>query len=220
MSHTTSVSRARNLIGVLAPAVLLWAAPAQAAEEDLQVWFYYNSVVPLDDRTSATIEVSPRWRDEGPDILQTRVTFDVEVAPSFEIGAGAAYVEYAGGAEYRPHQQVSFDVGPLSFRTRLEERFFSGNARPQIRLRQRVGTEVPLAENTKLTGNVEYLHNVRPERRGDEARIDSWRGLIGIKQKLSPTFTIEGNYHIIYAPREGKPDRISHIPRVTLTHRY
>jgi len=217
---TTLPHRSRHAAWALVPAALLWAIPAHATEEDAQVWFYYNTVVPLDDKTTALIEFSPRWRDEGPDLLQTRATVEMDLSRALSIGAGAAYIEYSGGSEFRPHQQISFDAGPISFRTRLEQRFFEDAPRPQIRFRQRVATSVPLGEHTELTANVEYLHNLRPERRDKEAGVDSWRGLIGIEQALSEHLTLEVDYHVILAPREGKPDQLSHIPRMTLTQRF
>jgi hypothetical protein len=220
MTHTTGFSALPAAVLALPAAFALWASPAHAADEDTQLWLYFNGVVPLDDDATMTIEISPRWREEDADLLQTRATIDVDLSPSVTIGAGAAYIESAGGSEYRPHQQFSFNAGPISFRTRLEQRFFDDAPRPQIRLRQRVGTSIEVGPRTKLTGSVEYLHNVRPERRGEEARIDSWRGLIGVQQELSSDFTLEVNYHVILSPREDAPDKLSHIPRMTLTRRF
>jgi len=220
MRQTTGFCALQRVILALLAAFTLWAAPAHAADEDAQVWLYFNSIVPLDDDATMTVEISPRWREEDHDLLQTRASVDLALSRTVSIGAGAAYIEYGGGSEYRPHQQIAFRAGPLSFRTRLEQRFFDGAPRAQIRLRQRVGTRVPLREHTELTASVEYLHNLRPERPGEKARIDSWRGLFGVEQELSSDLTLEVNYHVILSPREDAPDQLSHIPRVTLTRRF
>jgi len=218
MRHTTSFPTSRSALRILFPAFLLWAIPAHAADEDTQLWFYLNGVVPLAGDATATFELSPRAR-EGGDLLLTRASVDLPAAEWVTVGAGAAYIEFAGGKELRAHQQATLQAGPLSFRTRIEQRFFEGEPRAQLRLRQRVATSIPVAERTTLTGTAEVLYIARTENPEDEARVDSWRALAGVQQRLSPNLTVSLNYLAILSPHENGPDQLSHVPQVVLVFR-
>lgn len=217
MRRTTGFSALRSG----APALTAWAlatSPAQASEEDTQLWFLISAAVPLDTRATATVEVSPRLRDGGDQLL-TRATAEVRLSEAVSVGAGAAYVEFAGGYELRPHQQVTVSAGPFAFRTRVEERFFDGAPRVEWRLRQRVSASLPLGERTMLTGSGEVLYIARPQRPAQEARVDSWRAIAGLQHRLSPRLTAGVHYLLLLSPREGAPDRLSHVPQVAITFR-
>ena len=114
---------------------LIAASPAYATDEDTQLWVVLNATVPLTEQLTGNFEISPRAR-EGADQLLTRASVDVKLAEGLTVGGGLAFVEFAGGNELRPHQQIAYTTGPLSLRTRLEERFFQGSERAQLRLRQ------------------------------------------------------------------------------------
>jgi len=219
MRQTTGFSALRRALLAVPAAFTLWAVPARAANEDTQLWLYFNGVVPLKDDATATFEISPRVREAEGDVLLTRATVDIPAADWATVGAGGAYIEFAGGRELRAHQQVTLTAGPLAFRTRVEQRFFEGEPRAQLRLRQRVATSVRLAERTSLTGSAELLYIARTENPEDEARVDSWRALAGVQQRLSPNLTLGLNYLLMLSPRENAPDRLSHVPQVTLVFR-
>jgi hypothetical protein len=196
----------------------LAASPAMAADEDTQVWLYANAVVPLAEQTSATFELSPRFR-EGDDQLLARATAELRLSGRVSVGAGAAYVDTAGNHEIRPHQQVTLAAGRLAFRTRVEQRFFEGAERMQLRLRQRVQLSLPVGPATRLTGSGEVLYIARTENRTSAARVDSWRGVAAVNHRLSPHLDGTVGYLLIYSPRSGAEDRISHVPQLTLTWR-
>jgi hypothetical protein len=208
----------RRALSAVAPALLLCTLPAQAAEEDTQFWLYLNTVLPLGGDATGTFEISPRARDEG-DLLLLRGTVEVPAAEWARVGAGAAYVESNGVSEVRISQQATLDAGPLAFRTRVEQRLFEGEPRMQLRLRQRVATSIPLAEDTTLTGSAELLYIAHTENPEDEARVDSWRAVAGVQQQLSPRLTVSLNYLAILSPREDAPDRLSHVPQLQLVFR-
>jgi len=218
MRRTIALPHRRRALFALAPALILWTLPAHAAEEDTQFWLFLNGVVPLGNDATATFELSPRAR-EGGDLLLTRATVELSAAEWAMVGAGAAYVETNGEWELRAQQQVTFEFGPLAFRTRVEQRFFEGEPRSQVRLRQRVATSAPVAERTTLTGSAEVLYIARTENPEDEARVDSWRAIAGIQQRLSRNFTVSLNYLVMLSPRENAPDRLSHVPQLQLVFR-
>ncbi len=203
---------------LLTAALAAGAVPARAAEEDVQGWLVMTGTVPLGPQTSATLELTPRFREQG-DQLQSRASFDLALSDRASIGGGATYVEFAGGRELRPHQQVVLRAGPLSFRTRLEQRFLEGAPRAQLRLRHRAAANLPLGERTMLTGSGEFFHILRPERAGQAARVEQWRASLAVQRRLSERIAVGLGYLLILAPRSGAADRISHVPQASLVFR-
>jgi hypothetical protein len=215
MKSTTGIC----LAVAAACAATLHVSPALAADEDTQLWLYFNTVVPVSKSATATLELSPRFREGGNQFL-ARGTLDFKLTPAISLGGGAAYVANHGTSdEFRPHQQLAITAGPLAFRTRVEERFFDGADRMQLRLRQRVQLAEPVAKNTKLIGSAELLYIARPENRTSDARIDSWRFAAALQHHFAKHVDGAVGYLLIYSPRAGKPDKVSHVPQVTLTAR-
>ena len=194
------------------------SATARAAAEDTQLWLFLNGMVPVAEDATATLELSPRLR-EGADQILLRGSIDWQVSDGVQLGGGASWVDYAGGHEFRPHQQVQLSHGPLQFRTRVEERFFGGADRAQIRLRQRVQVTVPLAEGLRGVANGELLYIARAESRTGTPRVDSWRANVAANYRLSPRAEVGLGYLAIYSPRAGARDRLSHVPQLRLTLR-
>jgi hypothetical protein len=197
---------------------LLAASPAYATDEDTQLWAVLSATVPLSDTASAQFELSPRLRD-GPDQVLTRGSVDFVIAEGLTVAGGAAYVEFAGGNEFRPHQQVAYTTGPLTLRTRLEERFFEDGDRAQLRLRQQARLAFPLDPKTQISGGAEVLYIVQSEVPGGDKRVDQWRAEIAMRRRLSGHFDAALTYRAILSPRGPLEDRLSHVPIVTLAWR-
>ena len=197
---------------------LIAASPAYATDEDTQLWVVLNATVPLAEQLTGNFEISPRAR-EGADQLLTRASLDLKLADGLTVGAGMAYVEFAGGNEFRPHQQIAYTTGPLSLRTRLEERFFQGSERAQLRLRQQARLSFPLDPKTQISGGGEVLYIVQSEVRGGDTRVDQWRADIAIRRRLSARFDASLAYRAIISPRGPLEDRLSHVPIITLAWR-
>lgn len=198
---------------------LTLAAPARAADEDTQLWLYSSIAMPVTKSATATFEFSPRFRQGGDQVL-TRASVDFRLVPSVSFGGGIAYVENHGAAdEFRTHQQLTLNAGPLALRTRVEERFFAGADRMQLRLRQRIQLTEPLGRDTNLSLAGEVLYIARPENRATDARVDSWRGTASLQHHFSRHVDGALGYLLIYSPREGKPDEVSHVPQISLTAR-
>ncbi|MBO0749313.1 MAG: DUF2490 domain-containing protein [Porphyrobacter sp.] len=194
-------------------------SPASASDEDTQLWLYMNTVVPLGKNATGTFELSPRFRPGGDQFL-SRATVDFKLSPAVSLGEGAAYVENHGAAdEFRPHQQLTLTTGPLAFRTRVEERFFAGADRMQLRLRERAQLSESVAKDTKLAATAEVLYIALPENRTSKARVDSWRASASLQHRFSKHIDGTLGYLLIYSPKEGAPDKIDHVPQITLTAR-
>lgn len=197
---------------------ILIPTPALATQDDGQLWLILLGVVPLEEGVIATLEASPRIR-ESSDQLLVRGHVDVRVARGLDVGGGAAWVEYAGGHELRLHQQAQWADGPLQLRSRVEQRFFPGADRAQLRLRQRMQVTVPVTERLRAAVNGELFYIAVPENRAQSARVDSWRANAMLNYRLSPSAELGAGYLAIYSPRPGPGDRLSHVPQIRLTLR-
>lgn len=197
------------------------AAPARAAEEDTQLWTTFTLAGTLAEGLEALAEVSPRARSEaaGDEMVLGRVAADYRIAPAVTLGGGLTFVEFAGGSEWRPHQQLVVNAGRLSLRTRLEERFFAGADRMELRLRQRVQLGIPLGEGTSLAGAAEILALVQTRNSGQRAQIDQWRVQATLRRRLTPQVEASIGYMLSLSPRAGRTDRLSHIPQIGVTFR-
>lgn len=202
----------------LALIVAIQAVAARAADEDTQLWLTGAIAAPLGENVSGTLEVSQRYR-EGADQLLTRAGAELTLAKGFSVGAALAYVEFSGGNEFRLHQQATFTTGPFAFRSRVEERWFAGADRTEVRLRQKVTATWPVAANTRVAVAGELLYIARPQSDGAKARVDQWRAQTSLQHRLSPHLEATVGYLMIYSPRAGVPDRLSHVPQLTLTWR-
>ena len=203
--------------GAMAAAMV--SGSARAAETDTQLWITGTATTTVADDVSATANVIQRFREQG-DQRQLRGQADWRVASWLTVGGGLTYSDSAGPDEWRPHQQVSLIAGPLQVRTQLEERYFDGNARPQLRLRERAQLGVPISKVDRLSLSAELLYIVRPETEAANARVDQWRFLGLYQRDLAPGIQGGIGYMLIHAPREGAPNRLSHAPQVTLAYRF
>lgn len=197
-------------------AVLACSSPAMATDEDFQFYVYLKGSFSIAENVTNTTEISPRWR-EGSDILQLRTTFETPVADGLKLGAGGAYVESGGSHEIRPHQQIVYSSGPISARTKLEERFFEGADRVELRLRQNVKLSQHIAGNTSGSISGEALYTLQSRNRGNTEPGDQWRGEIGLSQHLSDSFSIAEAYRAIYTPHDTRSDTLNHIAILTLS---
>jgi hypothetical protein len=132
------------------------------------------------------------------------------------VGGGLAYAEFDAGNEWRPFQQVVVRSGALTFRTRLEQRFFSGADRMELRLRQRVQAGFPLAEDTTFTVAGEVLGTLQSRNSGQDAQVEQWRAQLALRHRALPNLEAMAGYQLFLTPRVGRDDRLSHIPQIAL----
>lgn len=209
----------RGTTGICLGLIVLAAAPACAADQDTQLWVTGSLAAPLAKDVNGSLDVSQRFRDPGDQQL-VRGIVEYRLSPSVSIGGGATYV-WADNArnELRPHQQVTFTFAKVSLRTTLEERLFDGADRAELRLRERARLTEPLDKANRLLATGELLYILQPQNRTSKARWDSWRATIALQHKLSPHLDGTAGYMFVYAPRPTGPDKISHVPQLSLTWR-
>jgi hypothetical protein len=129
-------------------------------------------------------------------------------------------VETSGNTEIRPHQQVVFVLGRFEARTRLEERFFDGADRAELRLRQRLQYNQPLNENWRASVGGEWLGRLQGRNSGQGAATDQWRAQAGIAYMVNDKLEVGANYWLLAFPRGDQPARYSHVPQTVLTYRF
>jgi hypothetical protein len=122
--------------------------------------------------------------------------------------------------EIRPHQQITFVEGRFEFRTRLEERFFDGADRVELRLRQRVQYNQPLGNGWRGSVGGEWLGLLQGRNSGQGASTEQWRAQAGVAYRINDKLDVGANYWLIIAPGGDRPARYSHIPQAVLIWRF
>jgi hypothetical protein len=200
----------------LAFASLALAVPARAQDHEVQSWTSFNAIIPVAERVSTMLEMSPRLRP-GPDLLQMPATGEVEVDRGLRLGGGALLGVASDSREFRLHQQLIYRTGPLILRTRLEQRWFSDAPRTAWRLRQRAELSQPIDARTRITIAGEMLYTLRSEVPGVGERVDQLRAEIVLHRKLGEAFELSAGYRPILAPRGPAEDSLRHVALVNLT---
>ncbi|MFM7378617.1 MAG: DUF2490 domain-containing protein [Erythrobacter sp.] len=188
----------------------------------MQLWQFFNLTGDLDDDTRLTIDASQRWREDarGGEQQTIRVTVEQTVAEGIRLGGGAAVFEAGGTTELRPHQQVILARGRFELRTRLEERFFDGADRVELRLRQRIQYNQPLGDGWRASVGGEWLGLLQGRNEGQGASTEQWRAQAGIAYRISKRLEVGANYWLLVFPRGGQPARTTHVPQTVLTYRF
>lgn len=200
-----------------------WTAPISAQDEDTQFWFYAVAKTDLGDDTSLAVDFTARWREEqrGDEQQTARFTVLHEVTDGVRLGGGGGVFETEGGrTELRPHQEIDLAFGRFSARTRVEQRFFDGADRMEVRVRQLVRYSQPFGEDFKLSVDGEYLGIAQSRERDSDRPRDQWRARAIFSANVSKQFSLGAGYMLIHTPREQSADRITHVPEAYLTLRF
>ncbi len=209
-------------IALLAAACLvLSAAPALAQDEDGELWFNPAFVKMIDDRTSVELETAQRLRnDPRDDTYFARLWVNREDRGRRAWSAGIEQ-RWTGPdeREVRLLQQVGYDWGPLEFRTRLEQRFVDVDPQTGWRLRQRVGTTIPLTDGEDgwaLTGDAELFVTLRNTEPGGQTGVTGLRTFVGFERGFG-RYDVSLGYLRQQDIRDGVEDRVGHAPFVGVT---
>lgn len=209
-------------IALLAAACLvLSAAPALAQDEDGELWFNPAFVKTIDDRTSVELEIAQRLRDDPrDDTYFARLWVNREDRGGREWSAGIEQrCTGPDEREVRLLQQVGYDWGPLEFRTRLEQRFVDVDPQTGWRLRQRIGTTIPLTDGEDgwaLTGDAELFMTLRSTEPGGQTGVTGLRTFAGFERGFG-RYDVSLGYLRQQDIRDGAEDRVGHAPFVGLT---
>jgi hypothetical protein len=208
---------------LLAAALAAWQpSSARAGNEDTQLWHFVFATGEIGPGTRLTLDASHRWREEGRggEVQMLRFAVDQTVADSLRIGGGAAVFEAGGKTELRPHQQVIFTKGGFEARTRLEERFFDGADRMELRLRQRLQYNQPLGGSWRANIGAEWLGLLQSRRADGNAGTELWIAQTGVAYRVNDRLDISANYWLLAFPNGDQPARYSHVPQTMLIYHF
>jgi len=205
---------------ILLSVALAVAAPAAAADHELDLWFNPAVTTSLDERTSLELETAQRLREApADDTYFFRLWVNRELSDDVELSVGAERRFEGSGEETRLLQQLGYGVGPLDLRTRFEQRFLSEAPRTAWRLRQRAGAGVPLTgddDGWALVGDVEGFFTLRAATPGGRTGLTAVRSFVGFERGFGRVELSVG-YLRQQDIRRGADDRIGHAPLVGLT---
>jgi hypothetical protein len=199
----------------------LAAQPAIAQDEDAELWFNPAFVKTIDDRTSVELETAQRLRaDPRLDTYFARLWLNREDGKGREWSFGVEQRwNGPGEQEMRLLQQVGYDWGPVEFRTRLEQRFVDVDPQTGWRLRQRIGTTIPLSDDQDgwaLTGNAELFVTLRNTEPGGQTGVTGLRTFVGFERSFG-RYDLSVGYLRQQDIRDGAEDRVGHAPFLGLT---
>jgi hypothetical protein len=204
---------------VSACAVILPSA-ASAQDEDGELWFNPSATKALDERTSFELETAQRFRDDPRvDTYFARLWLnrDDEGGRTWSVGVEQRW-NGPDEREVRLLQQVGYDWGPLEFRTRLEQRFVDVDPTTGWRLRQRVGSSLPLTQSEDgwtLVGDAEVFLTLRSTEPGGQTGLTGLRTFVGFERSFG-RYDVSLGYLRQQDIRDAGPDRVGHAPYVGL----
>lgn len=197
---------------------LLQPAAAHAATSDDELWVELSAKGKIAPGTDLKLEVETRRRD-GPNEWIFGAEANHDIAERVALGGGVEVHEIDGFTEVRPYQQVTFDVGKLDFRSRIEERFFDDADQLALRFRQRARFTQPVGEATKAFASAELLYQLRDRNEGGPKRIDQWRLNAGLTHRIGD-IELTGGYLFQIRPRDGGNTRHTHVTQASLAYRF
>lgn len=206
---------------LLAVSLLFASSTAVAQDEDGEIWFNPAFATSLDDATSIELETAQRLRqDPRNDTYFARLWINREDSEGREWSVG---VEQRWNGpderEVRLLQQIGYDWGPLELRTRLEQRFVDDDPQTGWRLRQRLGTTIPLTaseDGWALTGDAELFITLRGTEPDGQTGVTGLRTFIGFERSFG-RYDVSLGYLRQQDVREAAEDRIGHAPFVGVT---
>jgi len=195
---------------------LLGAVPAKAQDEDLEVWFNPSVTRSLDDRTAVELETTQRFRESPRDDTWFARLWLKRKDPAGRTWSAGLEQRWNGSdeREVRLLQQVSYGWGPVALRTRMEQRFVNVDPRTGWRVRQRIGTAIPLAEGDEawaLVGDAELFVTIRSTEPDGQTGITGLRTFVGFERSFG-RYDLSLGYLRQQDIREAGPDRVGHAP--------
>lgn len=192
------------------------AGQAQASDEDGELWFNPSATRAIDHRTELEVEMALRYRQDprlDTHYIRAWIKRDDERDNTWSLGLEQR-LNGPDQREVRLLQQVGYSWGPVDFRTRTEQRFVSTEPQTGLRVRQRVGTDVPLGDSSDswtLTGNAELFMTVRATDPGGQTGLTGLRTFVGFGRSFG-RHDLSVGYLRQQEIRDGAPDRIGHVP--------
>jgi len=203
------------------------ASPAQATEDDFNVWLGQFATINATDKAYVRIEAQERFTNDadrlGQLLLRSLVGYRID--KDVNIGAGYAYVrtDPVGPAQLNEHRfyqelnvrLLSTEGGvTLDSRTRLEQRTFEEREDTSWRLRNFFQLRVPVTQNNKIVAYTEPFLDLN-ETGVQRGGLSIWRNFVGLSIPLAKNIEVVPGYLNQHVFREGE-DRSDHTLNINL----
>ena len=199
----------------------------KAVENDLGLWTPVWITLPVNEKISTQLEISPRSQDNitrfDQLFIRPSVTYILNKHLSLTQGYSWNPIFHPFRNNQRIWQQVqlSNDLSKLRLenRFRLEERFLEGVSGSPIRGRYRLGAWIPIDKNKiwKFVLWDETFVNFNSRPHGPQGGFDRNWLFAGINKKISGNVNLEGGYMFQYINnRSPKQDLLNHVILVNL----
>ncbi len=205
--------------------------PAAAIDGDTQLWNTQNFNFTVDSKWSANFEVQERWYGDisyfSLFIVRPSITYKWNDRLSFTAGYGHFRSYDEDGRfqdENRIFQQAAIrlfggkDQPALTWRTRLEQRFFDGTNEPTWRLREQLRFTLPLVERVQGVYWTEAYWRLNTTERA-ESGLEQWRHFTGLNFEIHKKFTFEAGYMNVHTWR-ARGDTMDHVPWLISTIKF
>lgn len=218
----------RLVPAMLGAAMLALPGAAQASDEAFEFWLNPSFDFAIDEINRIEIETGQRLRsasDSRADTYFLRGWLHHPIDRDLVLSGAVEQRENHGGLdEVRTTQQIYGRKGHWRLRLRFEQRWIEDQSRMGLRLRPRVGVELPLGKEADWTfrADGEMFFTLRSALAGpeDEAGFTALRTRLGFNYRASDHLQLGIGYLRQQDIREGAPDRISHAPLVTLAYSF
>jgi hypothetical protein len=200
-------------------AALVFHAPAAASDDAFELWLNPSVSFALDDDTGVELETAQRLRsrDDGrADTYFARLWINQDLSDNVTLsGAAERRVNSPGNDETRLIQQLSTKHGIVRTRLRLEQRFVD-DRRMGLRVRPRLGLNVPLGESSpwSFETNAELFLTLRSTSAGGDTGLTGLRTQIGASYDVSDNLSLSLAYLRQQSIEKGGPDEVGHAPLI------
>ena len=207
------------------PAALTLASPAEAQQEDAQVWTQINTNVPLTKDVRVTLEQIARFSDRQDGLYQTEfgALLGVKAGKGIELGIGyrkvGAHNGNTGADEDRLRQQVVGTFGAFTTRFRVDERFNPRGNEIGVRIRPLVRYNHRLAAGrTALFVSHESFFLPNSTRWGQRSGYERMRNIVGFMVPFGSRMMADIGYLNQFRPgRTGARAQMDHALNLQLT---
>lgn len=210
---------AHALTGATMVGLFCAATPAHATEDYFELWLNPSVATELSDTTEVELETAQRFRarrDGGRDTYFFRLWINRKIGSGVTLSGAVEQRWNDSQQEQRLHQQLSFRRGAFRSRSRLEQRFVDGEDRMGLRLRQRIGFEVPIADDGEWSAgaNAEGFFTLRAGNRGGDTGLTGLRTTVEVGREISDSLSVSLGYMRAQEIRSGRADRVGHAPLI------
>ena len=186
---------------MLAAPLLVLACPAQAQQQDEQLWLQVNTNVPIADHVRVTLEQIARFGNRQDGLFQTEfgALLGYRISDNIELGFGYRKVGAHNGNtarnEDRFRQQVLFNFGHVVGRFRVDERFHPNGSEIGFRIRPLIRYNQPVGKKGwALFVSHESFILPNATRWGQKSGYERMRNIVGVTVPVAKRVSLDAGY--------------------------